>query len=61
MQLPLGHEEMSPVQLALEVALHELTCLHRLHVTVVFGNDNSSGTDENLIVGVAKKFVSRTE
>ena len=35
MQLPLGHEEMSPVQLALEVALHELTCLHGLHATDV--------------------------
>ena len=35
MQLPLWHEEMLPVQLALEVALHELTCLHGLHVTDV--------------------------
>ena len=35
MQMPLGHEEMSPVQLALEVALHELTCLHGLHATDV--------------------------
>ena len=35
MLLPLGHEEMSPIQLALEVALHELSTLHGLHVTDV--------------------------
>ena len=35
MQLPLGHEKMSPIQLALEVALNELTSLHGLHVTDV--------------------------
>ena len=35
MLLPLKHEEMSPVQLALEVALHELNYLHGLHVTDV--------------------------
>ena len=34
-QLPLGYEEMSPVQLALEVALHELSSLNGLHVTDV--------------------------
>lgn len=34
-QLPLGHEKMSPVQLALEVALHELNSLNGLHVTDV--------------------------
>ena len=33
--LPQGHKEMSPEQLALEVALHELTILHGLHVTDV--------------------------
>ena len=33
--LPLGHENMTPVHLALEVALHELNSLHGLHVTDV--------------------------
>ena len=33
MQLPQGHEKMSPVELALEVALHELTVLNGLRVT----------------------------
>ncbi len=42
---------MSPVQLALEVALHELTCLHGLHVTDVpdleytWDIDNKEATD----------------
>ncbi|MBQ4430124.1 MAG: hypothetical protein II877_01375 [Synergistaceae bacterium] len=34
-QLPLEQEEMSPVQLALEVALHELSSLNGLYVTDV--------------------------
>ena len=33
MQLPQGYEKMSPVELALEVALHELTILNGLRVT----------------------------
>ena len=33
MQLPQGYEKMSPVELALEVALHELTVLNGLRVT----------------------------
>ncbi|MBQ3446760.1 MAG: hypothetical protein IJG37_03850 [Synergistaceae bacterium] len=36
-QLPLGQEGMSPVQVALEVALHELSSLNGLHVTDVPG------------------------
>ncbi|MBQ6113916.1 MAG: hypothetical protein IJL11_00915 [Synergistaceae bacterium] len=33
--LPKDSDKMSPVQLALEVALHELNYLHGLHVTDV--------------------------
>ena len=33
MQLPQGYEKMSPIELALEVALHELTVLNGLRVT----------------------------
>ena len=35
MILPVGHEKMNPVQLALEVALHELVSQNGLHVTDV--------------------------
>ena len=34
-KIQLGHEGMSPVQVALEVALHELSTLDGLHVTDV--------------------------
>lgn len=51
---------MSPVQLALEVALHELTYLHGLHVTDVpdleytWNIDNKEATD--LIAKVLAPF-----
>ena len=51
---------MSPVQLALEVALHELTYLHGLHVTDVpdleytWNIDNKEATD--LIARVLAPF-----
>ena len=35
MILPEGYEKMTPVQLALEVALHELITQNNLHVTDV--------------------------
>ena len=35
MILPVEHEKMNPVQLALEVALHELVSQNGLHVTDV--------------------------
>ena len=35
MILPTGYEKMNPVQLALEVALHELVTQNGLHVTDV--------------------------
>ena len=61
MLLPKNHENMSSVQVALEVALHELNFLHGLRVTDVPDVNTTWSIDNSEAVDIIEKALEALE
>ena len=58
MILPAGYEKMNPVQLALQVALHELVTQNGLHVTDVQDVNYTWNIDNNEAIKLIEKALA---